>query len=160
MAVFYLCQADFTRKFNLLAPRLTKNRERPTKKVNTKKEIGMAITAQDLKTLEKISLDLPKAIRARDAEANAKFSQSARLGEKIGIIASKLCYDFTSSANPEIKAKRLVTYCDKTVPVLMRAFGEKTVVAALPPEARNEKVASMSENLGGARIAGLIRKSF
>jgi hypothetical protein len=159
MAAFYLCQADFTRKFNLLARRLTKNWKRP-KKINTKKEIGMAITEQDLKTLEKISLDLPKAIRSRDAQANAKFSRNAKLGEKIGIIASKLCYEFTSSANPETKAKRLVTYCDKTVPVLVRAFGEKTVLDALPSEARSEKVASMSENLGGARIAGLIRKSF
>ena len=87
----------------------------------------MTISKQDFETLEKISRDLPKAIRAQDADANAKFSKNASFGEKAGLIISKLRYDFTSSANPEISPTAIaVLRFDILIPSDYYVPGERT----------------------------------
>jgi len=122
----------------------------------------MTVTRQDYETLEHIKDALSGALLEKHPDALEKFTHTLGFGEKIALGAAKLRYEFAAAAKDvgyDVKARRLVEFCDRTVPGLVKVFGEAAVIGALPPEARNENVAALSQSLGGPRIADLIRKT-
>ena len=92
-------------------------------------------------------------------QAQDKFADTLSFSDKARIIVSKLRYDFAKNASPEKKARRLVAYCESTLKPLTAAFGEAALADALPEDARTQRIADLTETLGGTGIAKLIRKT-
>ncbi len=118
----------------------------------------------DFERLESIQKAFSKAVKD-NFRAEHNFSAMAEFNRKLGMMeylqigAAKLRYDFTKLDAFEHRSRRLMDYCEKTVPPLLRAFGEAALLKAIPPDARNEEDAALSEKYGAPKIAGLIRKA-
>lgn len=120
------------------------------------------ISQNELETLETISSAFPKEAISRsgmDRKAiMAAFIANTSMLQKVSLAMSKLWYQ--AARSNDARAKRLVRYCEKNVPPLMRVFGQDALVEAMRTQpTRSEAIASLSERLGGAKIASLIRQS-
>lgn len=119
----------------------------------------------DFERLESIQKAFSKAVKGNfraetGGNAMAEFNRKLGMMEYLQIGTAKLRYDFTAFDAFEHRARRMMDYCDKTVPPLLRAFGEAALLRAIPPDARNEETAALSEKYGAPKIAALIRKTF
>lgn len=123
----------------------------------------ITVTEEDLKTLEAIPAAFMNNVLSNSGmtreEAYDAYVKSLSKMEMAGLAASKLKLQFSKSAAPETKAKRIVEFCDKAVPGLTKVFGEQALVDGFPESAKTEHMADLTEQLGGSKIANLIRKS-
>lgn len=93
--------------------------------------------------------------------ANKAFFKNTTFREKVRLSATRWLYtSLKGSKNYDKRAKRLVNYCETAVPALTRSFGEDVMVQAMKANTGcSEEFAAVSEDLGGKKIAALIRKS-
>lgn len=118
----------------------------------------------DFERLESIQKAFSKAVKENyraeyGGSAVAEFTRQLGVMEYLHIGVARLRYGFTQLDAFEYRAQRLMDYCEKAVPLLIRTFGEAALLKALPPDARNEEDAALSEKYGGSKIAALIRKT-
>jgi len=109
------------------------------------------------KLVERFSRNL---VNPHDKDAVYYFNKEMRFHEFFSILAAKARY-ISSSHNDSIakSTKNYIKYTNKTIPPLRRVFGEAALVNALPADMRSEEMAEFIEELGGKRIAALIRAS-
>ena len=125
----------------------------------------MQISDNQLKVLKNIEHSFSTTLIDRHFNGDSKaavsaFSQALTLSDKFQIAVAALIYKKLSSENNTITAKRLLNYCDKAVPALTKVFGEKSLVDALPEDARNQEILDISRKLGGCKVAHLVGQSF
>lgn len=109
------------------------------------------------KLVERFSRNL---VNPHDEDAVFYFNKEMRFHEFFSIMAAKARYISSSNNDSIAKAtKNYIKYTNKTIPPLKRAFGEAALLNALPAAMRNKDTAEFVEELGGKRIAALIRTS-
>ncbi|HEY8190414.1 MAG TPA: hypothetical protein VIF12_06985 [Micavibrio sp.] len=118
----------------------------------------------DFERLESIQKAFSKAVKDNfraeyNGNAMAEFNRKLGGMEYLKLGLAKLRYGFTAYDAFEHRSRRLMDYCEKTVPPLLRAFGEAALLKAIPPDARNEADAALAEKYGAPQIALLIRKA-
>jgi hypothetical protein len=119
----------------------------------------------DFERLESIQKAFSKAVRdnfraEHEFSAMAEFNRKLTMWEYLSLGAAKLHYDSCANENFDVRAKALMRFCEKTVPPLLRAFGEAALLKAIPEDARNEEDAALAEKYGAPLIAALVRKTF
>ena len=117
------------------------------------------VTQLEYQALDRVARGFSNGLIERDPSAVERFTESATPSEKFNLIAGRLSIFFTQYAGYHRKAGALIKYCEAAVPGLVRTFGEATVVEAISEQDPNENIAKRVEELGGTKLAPLIRKA-
>jgi hypothetical protein len=120
----------------------------------------MNITQQDADLLESIARDLSENIKRNyKGDAIKAFEKAVKFLEMPKLAAAKLSASFNARAEPETRARSLMNLCNTALPILKRVFGEKFLIAAMPPAAANQHVVDLCNELGSHSVADLCRKA-
>lgn len=120
----------------------------------------MTITEKDAAQLKRITEGLVSNLqKIIGPDAEKRFRQKASAGDIAKLMSRKMKLHFTAhSPNPRTRAKANMDMNKAAFGPLKRAFGEDTLLRALPEEAASEHVANLCEELGAPDIATLCRK--
>jgi hypothetical protein len=129
-----------------------------------KEILQMYLTNKDLKTFRTLYTIFSEALIGDQSEegkqaARKDISKNTRIGDKASIQYSRLRYNLAFDDDFEDMATHLLAYCDKSLPALTKVFGRQALVDVLPPEAKNNRIATIAEELEANRISSLIREA-
>jgi len=115
------------------------------------------ITQAEFDELERFSRGFQQELKRIDPEGPKKFVANTGFFEKIGLLSARLRDEWAKNADPSTRADRLVTYCDKAVPGLVKTFGQQVVIDALKSQSPTEETLDIVDELGGKNLAPLLR---
>lgn len=120
----------------------------------------MTVTEKDAAQLKRITEGLVSNLqKIIGPDAETKFRQKAGAGDIARLMSRKMKLHFTAhSRNPHTRAKANMDLNKAAFGPLKRAFGEDTLLEALPEEAASDHVANLCRELGAPEIGDLCRK--
>jgi hypothetical protein len=93
-------------------------------------------------------------------DANQSYEASVGFGDALTLIYYKSTHKVAEvlPTSYNYKAKKLVTFCEKSLPFLTRTFGEEALQLAFLEEMKQDSFIKKVERLGGQEIANVLRQ--
>lgn len=123
----------------------------------------VSIGMDEFRQLKAIEAAFSANVMASREDAYAAFKKTARVGEMFTLAARRLQWQRQDrkaiEGMPAVQARALALYCNAAVTPLKRAFGEATLIAAMPDQAKDQHVIDVCRALGANDLAALCAKA-
>jgi hypothetical protein len=117
------------------------------------------LTEDDFKRVDSVMAAFQAAMLKESPDAESRLMRNMSFSEKLKIGSAKLSYEFSRNADLRTRGQKLVTYCEASLPVLVRTFGEAMLLRAMPQEAKSQEVVDLCQALGAKKLAALVLKA-